>query len=130
MVSTLAPPEQVNGQAMSISAQLSVPDGRKAVAFYTSAFGAKVIYQVGGSDDQPDIVAQLELGESRFWVSDEAPDFGNYSPTTLGGATTKLLLQTDDPKSVHARAVELGAVDAGSVEPAHGWLIGRIVDPF
>ncbi len=89
-----------------------------------------MVYQVGGTADRPELVAQLAVGETSFWVSDEAPEVGNYSPESLGGATVKLLLQTNDPQAVHARAIQLGARDAGSVKTSHGWLIGRITDPF
>lgn len=115
---------------MTVSAQLAVRRGRDAVSFYTEVLGAEVIYQVGGTNDEPLIVAELRSGGTTFWVSDEAPEVGNYSPETLGGGTVKLLLQTDDPELVHARAIAAGAKDAGLIKPAHGWLIGRIVDPF
>ena len=115
---------------MGVVAQLSVRRGRDAVAFYVAVFGAEVVYQVGGTDDAPAIVAQLVRDDTSFWVSDEAPEMGNYSPESLGGTTAKLLLVTDDPHDVHARAVAAGARDAGAVKSAHGWLIGRIIDPF
>lgn len=100
------------------------------MAFYVDVFGAEIVYQVGGTDDEPAIVAQLSLNGTSFWVSDEAPAIGNYSPETLAGTTVKLLLVTDDPEAVHARAIAAGARDVGPVKQAHGWLIGRIVDPF
>lgn len=115
---------------MFVSAQLSVRGGRAAVNFYKEAFDARVIYQVGGTDEEPGLVAQLACGDTTFWVSDEAPDSGNFSPLSLDGTTVKLLLQVEEPELVHARAVELGATNTGGVERAHGWLIGRIVDPF
>lgn len=115
---------------MTVSAQVIVRNGRAAIAFYERAFGAQVIYQVGGTDALPDVVAELQVGGTTFWVSDEAPSVGNFSPETLGGTTAKLLLRTADPAAVHARALALGAVDAGPVKAAHGWLIGRVVDPF
>jgi PhnB protein len=115
---------------MGISAELSVRRGRAAIDFYVAAFGAKVVYQVGGTDDAPDVVAELALGETTFWVSDEAPDYGNHSPETLGGCTVRLLLRVDDPAAVQARAVALGAMEVDPVTPSHGWLIGRIADPF
>jgi len=37
-----------------------------AVAFYESAFGARVLHQVGEGDE---IVAQLAIGDAAFWVS-------------------------------------------------------------
>ena len=56
-----------------VSAQLSVRRGREAVAFYEAAFGAVVVYRVGGTDEDPSVVAQLAVGESTFWVADESP---------------------------------------------------------
>lgn len=115
---------------MSVSAELSVRGGRAAVTFYVSAFDARVTYQVGGTEEQPELVAELAIGATTFWVSDEAPSVGNHSPASLGGTTVRLLLRADDPAATHARAVALGATDTGAVRPAHGWLIGSILDPF
>src|SRR6202012_2829622 len=54
----------------AVQAQLSVRDGRAAIAFYKAAFGAVELYRFGGSDD---VVAQLAVGEAAFWVEDESP---------------------------------------------------------
>jgi PhnB protein len=113
-----------------VSAELSVRRGRAAIDFYVAAFGAEVVYRVGGTDDAPEVVAELSLGDTTFWVSDEAPDYGNHSPESLGGCTVRLLLRVDDPAAVQARAVGLGAIEVDPVKPSHGWLIGRISDPF
>ena len=115
---------------MTVLAELSVRHGRDAVAFYIAAFGAKIVYQVGGTDGHPEIVAELALGQTSFWVSDEAPAFGNFSPESLGGTSVRLLLRVDDPTAVQARAVALGAKEVDTVKSSHGWLMGRIVDPF
>src|ERR1700754_3519374 len=88
-----------------IVAQLSVRRGSEALAFYAAAFGAVVDYQVG--DDS--IVAQLSVGDATFWVSDESPEHGNFSPETVGGCTTRMLLIVEDPSSVVASAVAAGA---------------------
>jgi PhnB protein len=113
-----------------ISAQLSVRRGRAAVDFYKTAFGAVEDYRVGGTDDHEAVVAQLTVGGASFWVADEAPDRQNYSPESLGGATTRMLLIVDDPQSVMVHAVSAGAVEIYPVNEEHGWLLGRIVDPL
>jgi PhnB protein len=92
-----------------VSAELSVRRGRDAVEFYKAAFGAVEVYRVGGTDDHEAVVSQLSVGETSFWVADESPAHANFSPETLGGGTVKLLLVVDDPRSVVARAVALGA---------------------
>lgn len=115
---------------LSVSPQLAVRHGREAIDFYVAAFGARQVYRVAGTDDEPSVVAELAIGETTFWVSDEAPEHGAFSPETLGGGTVKLLLRVDDPAAVFARALALGAREIAPVGKAHGWLLGRLADPF
>jgi len=115
---------------VSVSAQLAVRRGREAVAFYEAAFGATEVSRVGGTDDHEPVVAQLAVGDTTFWVADESPEHANYSPETLGGGTVKLLLVVDDPQAVIDRAVELGARQVYAAAQEHGWLLGRIEDPY
>jgi PhnB protein len=114
----------------SIQPQLAVRRGREAVGFYVAAFDATVIHLVGGTDDMPEVVAQLAAGDATFWVSDEAPDHGQHSPESLGGGTVRLLLVVDDPHDVVASAATHGASVTAEVHEEHGWLLGRITDPF
>ena len=114
----------------AIEAQLSVRRGREAVAFYMAAFDAVELHRVGGSDAEPSVVSQLAVGESSFWVSDESPPHGHFSPETLSGTTVRLLLIVDDPGALVERALSLGATLVAAVEEQHGWSLGRIEDPF
>jgi PhnB protein len=113
-----------------VSAQLSVRRGRAAIEFYKEAFGAVEDYRVGGTDDHVAVVAQLSVGGASFWVADESPPHGNFSPETLGGGTVRMLLVVEDPEAVVARAVAAGASEIRSVTEEHGWRLGRIEDPF
>lgn len=81
-----------SGKRASIPPQLSVRNGRAAIDFYRAAFGAVEDYRVGGTDADESVVAQLSVGDASFWVSDEAPSHGSFSPQTLGGATARMLL--------------------------------------
>jgi PhnB protein len=114
----------------SISPQLSVRRGRAAIEFYEAAFGAREIYRVGGTDQHEDVVAQLSIGDTSFWVADESPAHLNFSPESLGGGTTRMLLTVDDPDAAVQRAVAAGATEVTPVVDEHGWRLGRIVDPF
>ena len=125
LMSTKDAMSQPNAQA-----QLSVRNGRAAVAFYKAAFGAVEVYRFGGTDDLQEVVAQLAVGNSLFWVEDESPRYGNFSPETVGGATARMLLIVDDPESVLARALVEGAMQISPVSDEHGWRLGRIDDPF
>jgi PhnB protein len=115
---------------VSLSPQLSVRRGRAAVEFYTAAFGAQEVYRVGGTDQHEDVVAQLSIGDAMFWVSDESPPNLNFSPESLGGGTTRMLLTVADPDAAVQRALAAGATEVMAVADAHGWRLGRIVDPF
>jgi PhnB protein len=114
----------------AISPELSVRRGRAAVEFYKTAFGAIELHRVGGIDEHEDVVAQLSVEGASFWVSDESAPNRNFSPESLGGSTVRLLLVVDDPGAVVARAVAAGATEVVHVGEAHGWLVGRIEDPF
>jgi PhnB protein len=115
---------------MSILPELSVRRGRDAVEFYKRAFGAVEVYRVGGTDEHEAVVAQLSVGDASFWVADEAPPNGNYSPESLGGATVRLLLVVEDPDAAFERAVVAGATEVDPVGEEHGWRLGRVKDPF
>lgn len=113
-----------------VQAQLSVRNGRAAVDFYRAAFGAVEVYRFGGTDDLDEVVAQLAVGNAQFWVEDESPAHGNFSPESAGRATARMLLIVDDPQAVLAQAVAAGATEISPVQEEHGWRLGRIDDPF
>jgi len=113
-----------------VQAQLSVRRGRDAVEFYKAAFGATEVFRFGGDDDNQEVVAQLDINGGQFWVEDESPAHGNFSPESVGGATGRMLLVVDDPEAVVRRATMAGASEVYPVAERHGWLLGRVVDPF
>lgn len=110
-----------------IQVQLSVRRGCEAIAFYQDAFSAVELHRFEGDGE---IVAQLAIGGTKFWVEEESPEHGNFSPETLGGTTERLLLLVDDPMAAVEHAVTAGAVEVYPVREEHGWLLGRVVDPF
>lgn len=111
-------------------AQLSVRRGRAAVEFYQAAFGAVVDYQVGGTEQNEAVVCQLSIGGGTFWVADESPEHANFSPESVGGSTTRMLLVADDPDAAIDRAVAAGAALVYPAADEHGWRLGRVRDPF
>jgi PhnB protein len=104
--------------------------GREAVEFYKRAFGAVEVYRVGGTDRHEAVVCELSADGATFWVSDESPEHFHNSPETLSGTTTRILLVVDDPAAATARAVAAGAIEVYPVSEAHGWLLGRVRDPY
>jgi PhnB protein len=112
----------------SIAPMLSVRRGAQAVEFYKQAFGAVEVYRI--EDPGGAVVARLSVEGAEFWLSDESPEFGNFSPETLGGGTVRLILTVPDPDAMFAQAVAAEAKEVFAVEEAHGWRLGRVVDPF
>lgn len=110
----------------SIQPELWVENAPEAIAFYRAAFGATVLHLVGDGDD---IVAQLGVGDSAFWVAPASSAMKRLSPHAIDGATSRTLLVVDDPDTVAQRAIQAGAKEASPVGDEHGWRIGRIIDP-
>ena len=113
----------------TVAPWLSVRGGKRAVEFYKSAFGAVEVYHLEDPSGES-IVARFSIDGAEFWVGDESPEHGNFSPETIHGATTRLILTVADPDAVFARAVTAGAKEVYAVGEEHGWRIGRVVDPF
>ena len=117
-----------------ISPMLSVRRGTEAVEFYKKAFDAQELFSIG--DPERGIVAQLSVGGAEFWVADEAPDYLNFSPESVGGGgfrgtMVRMVMVVDDPDAVFSRAVGAGAEAISPVEnKEYGWRVGRVRDPF
>jgi PhnB protein len=127
----MIPASRQGDEPMTILApQLSVRRGRSAIAFYQAAFGAAVVFQMGGGSDGEGVVAQLAVDEATFWVADESPEHHNFSPETLGGGTTRMLLIVPDPEGLVRQATLAGATLVQEVVQEYGWQLGRIRDPF
>jgi PhnB protein len=112
----------------SIAPWLSVRKSARAVEFYKSAFGATEVFRLDGPGG--DVVARLSVDGAEFWLSDESPEHGNFSPESLGGASARLILTVADPDAVFAQALKAGATEVFPVTEEHGWRGGRVVDPF
>ena len=112
----------------SIAPMLSVRDGARAVEFYKSAFGAIEVYRV--EDPGGSVVSRLSVDGAEFWLSDESPEHGNFSPESLGGGSARMILTVPDPDAMFAKALAAGAREVWAVEEAYGWRVGRVVDPF
>src|SRR5262245_62772353 len=112
------------GFRTSVTATLSVRNWARAIDFYKAAFGASELFRVEGGG-----VARLAVSGAEFWVAEESPQHLNFSPESLGGCSVRMLLIVEDPAAVCAQAVAAGATQVVPVAEAHGWRLGRIVDP-
>lgn len=112
------------GFRTQVTATLSVKNWARAMEFYRAAFGARETYSVPGGG-----VARLSVSGAEFWVAEESPEHLNFSPEALGGCSVRMLLIVEDPAATCAQAVAAGATQVVPVGEAHGWRLGRIVDP-
>jgi PhnB protein len=119
---------QVPSVAHSIAPMLSVRNGARAVEFYMSAFGATEVFRIEAPDGA--VVSRLSVDGAEFWLSDESPEHGNFSPESLGGGTVRMILTVPDPDAMFAKAVTAGAREVVPVKEDYGWRLGRVVDPF
>jgi PhnB protein len=108
-------------------AWLLVRDSIQAVEFYKIAFNARELYRLEGHGG---VVSRLSVGNSEFWVSDESPEHGNFSPQTLNGISARMILTVADPDAVFTQACAAGARAVHAVAEGHGWRVGRVEDPY
>lgn len=67
---------------------------------------------------------------AEFWLSEESPEHGNFSPESLSGSSVKMILTVANPDAVFAQAIKAGASEVFPVSEGHGWRVGRVMDPF
>src|SRR5882724_10439495 len=91
----------------SVAPMLSVRNGARAVEFYKSAFGAAEVYRV--EDPGGSVVSRLSVEGAEFWLADESPEHGNFSPGSLGGGSARMILPVPNPDAMVAQAFAAGA---------------------
>jgi PhnB protein len=111
----------------AIAPLIFVRRGLEAVEFYKAAFGAEELFRI---ENDGAVVATLSVNGAEFWVADESPADGNFSPETLGNGTVRMILTVADPDAACARAITAGAKEVWPVADQYGWHLGRVVDPY
>jgi len=115
----------------SITPMLTVRYADRAIDFYRRAFGAKEIGRMHGPDGKIVMHAELQIGNSRFFLCDEVPEMECRSPETLGGSPTGIYLYVRDVDEAFRKAVEAGATVKRPLEDMFwGDRTGSVLDPF
>jgi PhnB protein len=93
-------------------------------------FGAKEIGRLlgpGGAIAH----AELQIGDSKLMLSEENVEWGNQSPTTLGGTAVTISLYVDDVDATYQLALDAGATSIMPVKDEfYGLRVGVFYDPF
>lgn len=113
----------------TVTAYLCAAGASEAIDFYTRVFGARERQRMTGGDGRIGH-AELEIGDSTVFISDEWPEMGVLSPMKLAGHSTSFVLSVPDADAVFERAVAAGArVERPLRDEPYG-RAGWIFDPF
>jgi PhnB protein len=109
---------------------LVIREAGNALEFYKKAFGATEL--IRHADPSGKIVhAEFQIGDSRIAIADEAPEWGNHSPQSLGGSPVIISLYVEDVDSLADQAIGAGAKLIFPIaDQFYGDRSGRLADPF
>ena len=115
----------------TVTASLCIRGADRALEFYQKAFGAQVLMRHPGTGGKI-MHAEIKIGDSIVFISDEFPDMGSCrAPETLSGTTSGLFLYLPNVDAAFDRAVKAGAkVLMPLADMFWGDRFGQVQDPF
>jgi PhnB protein len=102
---------------MTVTPYLCADGASDAIAFYKKAFGAEETYRL--EEDGRIGHAELRIGETTIYLSDEYEPYRVLSPRTLNGNSVSLSISAPDADAVFERALAAGVVVIVVVLPEH-----------
>jgi PhnB protein len=117
-----------NNNVTTVKPFLTVNNGKKAVNFYISAFGAIETKRFELPDQK--ISSVIEIEKAEFYVADEEPHNGNLSPNLKSSNSIRIILQTKNADELFEKAINLGATEICPMTTEEDWRIGKLKDPF
>ncbi len=101
-----------------------------AIDFYKRAFGAKEKVRMPGPNGKV-AHAEIQIGDSRVMLGEEAPEMGAKSPDTLGGSTVGVFVYVKNVDAFTDKAIAAGATVLMPVQDMFwGDRYGKLKDPF
>ena len=115
----------------TVTPSLIVRGAKDAIDFYKKALGAEELMRMTTPDGKIGH-AELKIGDSVIFISDEFPNMGvTRSPQSLGGCTTTLNLYVPDVDASFQRAISAGGKTTMPVDDMFwGDRFGTFSDPF
>ena len=111
--------------ATSVTAYLCCAGAAKAMAFYSEAFGAEEVTRWPEPDGRLGH-AEMKIGETTLFISDEFPELDVRGPLARGGSSVAFVVAVEDADTVFARALAAGATVERPLSDApqgrNGWL--------
>jgi PhnB protein len=115
----------------TIQPGLVIRDAAKAIEFYKKALGAQELMRMPGPDGKI-MHAELKIGDSVIFISEEQPQMGTVkSPQTLGGCTCVLNVYVPNVDNLFKQAISAGGKEVMPLaDQFWGDRYGSFVDPF
>lgn len=113
-----------------VFAYLCVSDAAAAIDFYRRAFGVEEKFRLTEPSGRIGH-AELAFGAMTVMLSDEFPECGIRSASTIGATPVTIHLHVDDADAMIAQAVQAGAtIERAPQDEFYGERSGTIRDPF
>ncbi|HVO82709.1 MAG TPA: VOC family protein [Terriglobales bacterium] len=114
----------------TITPSLICRGATQAIEFYKKALGAEERMRMAGPDGKI-MHAELKIGDSIIFVTDENLEMGCKAPQTLGGSPSSLYLYVQDVDKSFQRAIDAGGkVTMPVADMFWGDRFGSFTDPF
>src|SRR6187402_1364470 len=114
----------------SLTPYLVVKGAAEAIEFYKKIFGAVETVRMPGPGGRI-MHAEVKIGNSILMLSDEDPERGQLSPTTIGGSGGSIMLYTNDVDATFKQALAAGATEQmAPMDMFWGDRMGNLKDPF
>lgn len=115
----------------TVTPSLTVRGAAQAIDFYKKAFGAQELVRMPGPDGKI-MHAELKIGDSIIFLSDEMPGMGaSKAPQTVGACTGAINLYVNNVDDVFKQAIAAGGKEVMPVaDQFWGDRYGNFVDPF
>jgi PhnB protein len=113
----------------SVTPYLIIKGASDAIEFYKKAFGATELFRMENEGTIGH--AEIKIGDSPIMLSDEHPQMGYLSPTTLGGTPVSIMIYVDDVDETFMKAISAGGEQQKPVQDQfYGDRSGSLKDPF
>jgi uncharacterized glyoxalase superfamily protein PhnB len=115
----------------TLTPHLIVRDAAKAIDWYKKALGAEEVLRLPMPDGRGIMHAEMKIGDSRFYMGEESPQWEALSPQSLKGSPVSLHIYVQNADAAFKRAVDAGATAKMPVaDQFWGDRYGKIQDPF
>jgi PhnB protein len=115
----------------TVTPSLIVGDAAGALEFYKRALGAEEIFRMTSPDGASVVHAEMRIGDSVIFLSDECPDSNYRSPQTLSGNSVGFYLYVEDADASFDKAIAAGSTSVRPMQDMFwGDRLGTVVDPY